>query len=168
MREKIGEVAHIFISPRQGNLEHPEENRIIELDSVRVVENGFEGDRYSGSGETPGFWQVVDQKLPAEKRKVRDGSGLSLEDLEEENLRNGTNLEPIDTRRNLAFKGISKVQRLIGETLQIGDSVWEIPGDCNSCNRPSKLSGKPGYEKHKEAGGIRMKVKETGEIKKGD
>ncbi|QQG42106.1 MAG: hypothetical protein HYV90_02200 [Candidatus Woesebacteria bacterium] len=164
--ERIGRLTAIYISPEAGDYENPVPMQ--EVDEVEVIETGLKGDRYSKDG---GFWQVADQKRPPEKRKLRGVSGFSREDLEKGNLLNDTNIEPIDTRRNFEIEGVGDIQQLIGRTIQIGETVQiDLTGDCDSCNRPSRLSGKSGYEKHGKLGGVRgmPRKDKLGVVKKDD
>lgn len=141
---------------------------MVEIDEALVVKTGIEGDVYA---EGNGTWQIADRKKPLEKPKDRAISCLSLQDLKKGNMQYGTSLEPIDTRRNFVFDGPNNIQQYIGRTIQIGKTVQiRLTDDCDSCSRPSKLSGKAGYEKHGKLGGVRgVPIEGTpGKVKKGD
>jgi MOSC domain-containing protein YiiM len=162
--ERIGRVKAIYITPEQGNLDNPVSMQ--ELESVQVIEGvGLVGDRYASGN---GFWQNADNKKPVEKRKIRQISLISAEDIRSGNEENRTNIEESDTRRNIVVEGIENLQQFIGKNLVVGESEISVTGDCDACNRPSKMAKKDGFEKFGKRGGIRGKVNKTGLIRKND
>ena len=159
--ERIGIVEALFVSPQQGNLDNPTQMEAQE--KVVVIPDGIEGDRYATG---TGFWQGVDSKKTPGKRKQRAISIISADDIEDGNRENGTNINPVDTRRNIVIRGVKNLQQYIGRDLHIGEVVLYVSDDCDACNRPSKIARKDGFEKFGRKGGVRAVPVKTGPINK--
>ncbi len=142
MAERFGAfVKSIYICPEKGA---PMEK----LDQVRAIPGlGLEGDRYT-KGE--GFWQTVKNPRSA----FRHISLILYSDIE------NSGFEENETRRNLVISGEINLAELIGREFEVGEVRMRGAEICTPCNRPSKLSGKEGFEKifKDEKGGLRAEI----------
>ncbi len=123
-----------------------------------IAHSGLYGDRYS-LDIRDGFWQKTG-KYP---HRVRQVSIFQTTDLA------GTGFSGIHTRRNIELSGPLDLRSLLNRQFRLGNVLFEGVWECDPCNRPSKISGMPGYEKlDKEKGGIRAKILEGDILKLGD
>ena len=153
----LGKLIEIYISPQQGQ-------PMQRLASVSAIQGeGLEGARYA-TGD--GFWQTA--KNP--RNAVRHVSLISLSNILKANSELDTNIEPSDTRRQLLIDAEIDLKSLIGQEFSIGDVRMRGTEECEPCSRPSKLSGKLGFENFKKigGGGLRAEILSSGEIKEGD
>lgn len=80
----------------------------------------------------------------------------------------GSGFKYADTRRNIITVGV-ELMWLIGREFQIGDARMRGVKYCDPCERPSKLSGKPGFKKaFHDRGGLVAEVLEGGMIEWGN
>lgn len=118
-----------------------------------IEKAGLENDRYATK---KGYFQNV----PKPRVTHRDVSLISAAAIE------NSGFQEEETRRNIVVNTTMNLTDLIGERFKIGQAVLEGTEDCTPCERPSNLSGKPGFAKAFHGkGGIRAKVIESGEIK---
>jgi MOSC domain-containing protein YiiM len=132
--------------------------------SVRAIQGvGLEGDRYA-TGD--GFWQTVKNPRVA----IRHVSLISRNNILKANAELGTAIEASDTRRQLLIDADIDLRTLIKQEFSIGKVPMRGTEECEPCNRPSELSGKPGFETLKEigGGGLRAEILSSGEIREGD
>lgn len=138
-------VVAIFISPEAGA---PMES----VDSVMALKGrGLEGDRYaSGEGSF--------NKEKIGNRQVTLINSIFFE---------GMNFEYKDSRRNIVTEGV-ELMYLIGREFKIGDAIFKGVKYCDPCQRPSNLSGKPGFrDAFLDRGGLVAEIIESGSISVG-
>lgn len=162
---KIGEVISINTSPKMGEAMQPQS--VIPV----IKDKGIVGDRYeNGTGAySKAKRENVPLELNQERRIIRDVSLIAVEAIEEANTENKTTFTFDDTRRNILVSGIEDLRSLIGVEFWIGGVAMLGIEACDPCDRPSKLSGKPGFnEAFQNRGGLRARVLEDGEIRIND
>ena len=94
---------------------------------------------------------------------------IAEEAIAEANRLAGTDFNFEDTRRNLLVRGIEDLRELIGVVFEIGGVRLLGIEACDPCDRPSKLSGKPGFnEAFQQRGGLRARVLNDGTFGVGD
>lgn len=145
-----GYVFRIFIAPAAGAPMH-------EVKEVRAIPGkGLDGDRYK---DGRGSWSKT-------REAARDLSLISQEAIERANEGREVPFTPEDTRRNIVVSlGVDALNALLGRTFLIGDVVVYGAELCDPCQRPSKLSGKPGFkEAFDGVGGLRVRVVFEGRI----
>lgn len=150
----------IFIAPDKGL-------PMQRLDEVQAIAGvGLEGDRYAAG---IGAWSGVQRKG---QDVIRHVTLFSAEVVGEANIgkraRGEPEFRPEDTRRNLLVAGIN-VNGLVGQEFSIGQVRMRGAELAEPCARPSKLSGKPGFqEAFENGGGIRAEILSTGQMRAGD
>lgn len=143
-----GKVTHIFIARQAGD-------PMLAVAEVVALENaGLQGDRYVGE---KGSWsksrKPVKRHVTLIEKEVIDRVGTLL---------------PQDTRRNIVVSNF-QLNGLIGKIFIVGGVKMLGVELCDPCQRPSKLSGKPGFEEDfKNYGGLRAQILNTGVIKVDD
>jgi len=152
----VGRVEGIFIAESAG------EEMVELIRASLIVGVGILGDRYAlGTG-------AYSRSMPKKKREL---SIISINDIEGANRILGPNkgFPPQKTRRNLIISGFKLNESLVGKVMEIGQSARvRITGGCPPCNRPSKLSGIPGFKKaFAERGGVRAEILVGGVIRVG-
>ena len=146
-----GQIVGIFISGAAGAA-------MQSLDQVRAIAGaGLEGDRYE-AGE--GFMSA------------RRGGGLELtlveaEALAELSLENGVEITAVDSRRNLATRGV-RLNDLVDREVQIGNVTIRGVRLCEPCARIEKLVGKPFVKPMLHRAGLRADIIQSGTIRVGD
>ncbi len=142
---QIGKVDFISIRPERKTLP-------IILEKVNIsIENGLEGDHYSGSSRKR---QVT--LIQAEHLKVVAS------------LLGKDKIDPLLTRRNMVVSGVNLLA-FKNMQFQIGTEViLEMTGDCHPCSQMETNFGEGGYNAMRGHGGITAKVIQGGEIKIGD
>ncbi len=141
-----GKVVAICISPVAGG-------PMQLVNEVRAFEGmGLQGDRYcTGQGSF--------NKGNQGRRQVTFINGIFFKD---------TGFEYVDSRRNIVVEGVELIW-LIGKYFSIDDAKFLGVKYCDPCDRPSKLSGKPGFkEAFYDRGGLVAEVFCTGLIRVGD
>ncbi|MEZ4963208.1 MAG: MOSC domain-containing protein [Saprospiraceae bacterium] len=142
--------------PQTGKVEwvgvRPERRGTVrEVEAVTVhVENGLEGDHYSG---TNGKRQVT---LIQAEHLATMASILEKEQI-----------DPGLTRRNIVVSGINLLA-FTDQQFQIGEAILEMTGQCHPCSRMEENLGKGGYNAMRGHGGITASVVKGGTIKVGD
>jgi MOSC domain-containing protein YiiM len=150
----LGKVLRIFIA----------EDKALPMQEVpqaRAIPGfGLEGDRYAVNR---GAWSN------SKREAVRQVTLFSFEDLFLSNLMfEVPRFTAQDTRRNIMVTGIL-LNDLVGREFLVGEVRMRGIELCDPCERPSKLSGKPGFEKaFATRGGIRAEVLTDGLIRPGD
>ncbi len=150
---KKGEVLAIYICADKGE-------PMQQLDEVKAIANkGLEGDRYeTGKGAYSQSKRVT----------VRQVSLIELEAIVGANADFGTDFTVEDTRRNILTKNVD-LNELVGVEFIVGGVAMLGIELCTPCDRPSKLSGKPGFnEAFTNRGGLRAQILEDGVITVGD
>ena len=130
------------------------------LEITALAGMGLEDDRYATQ---TGSWSKT-------KPETRDVSLISIEAFARAKGLYGVNILPRESRRNILVSlGIDELNALVGKLFYPGDAVFEGTELCTPCNRPSKLSGKPGFmSAFNGTGGIRARVVTSGIIRIGD
>lgn len=143
---KKGRVVGIFISPAAGG-------EMMEVDKAfAIAGKGLLGDRYcDGKGswnkDKPGRRQVTLMNA-----RFFTGSGFTF----------------ADSRRNIFTEGV-ELMRLIGTEFTVGAVRMRGVKYCYPCDRPSALSGKPGFAQvFQDCGGLIAEIVEGGVFKVDD
>lgn len=141
-----GTVMAICISPNRGG-----PMKLVDLVEA-IVGAGLSGDRYCiGEGSF--------NKGNVGKRQVTLMNAIFFK---------GTEFNYTDSRRNLFVEG-TELMYLIGKEFTIGEVRMRGLKYCDPCDRPSKLSGKPGFkENFHDRGGLVAEILTGGIIKMGD
>lgn len=131
---------------------------VAEAEAVRG--QGLRGDRYV---DGRGTWSRVLRPWV-----VRHISLIEVEALEAANSELERPFFPEDTRRNILTRGVS-LNALVGREFMLGAVRVRGVELCDPCERPSKLSGKPGFRwAFTGRGGLRVEVLTSGAIRPGD
>lgn len=161
----MGEILALQTSSKMGL---PMESQTV----VSLVEDkGIAGDRYENG--TGAYSKAPRKNVPPELNQdrdiIRDVSLIAVEAIQAANQEFGTDFDFADTRRNMLVQGIEDLTSLIGVIFTIGGVAMLGIEACDPCDRPSKLSGKPGFNQAFQGrGGLRARVLSDGEIKVGD
>ena len=126
---------------------------------VAIAGAGLEGDRYAN-------------QLGSFSDRLREDRGREVTFIASEAIAaaaeaTGTDFSPIESRRNITTTGVA-LNDLIGTRFRVGGAVIEAAAPCLPCTWLEELSGKPVMRHLLDAGGIRCRVIETGEIRLGD
>jgi len=128
------------------------------LAQAKLVEGvGIEGDRYATGKGTY-------SSRPSEDRQV---TLIELETLEAIRRDHGITLEPSETRRNLATRGVP-LNHLVGRSFSVGDAVLfgcrlNVP-----CMYLQELLGKPVYAPLLNRSGLNCRIVRGGVLRPGD
>lgn len=118
---------------------------------------GIEGDRYANG---TGAWSKAGDV-------IRHVTIISGEEIRAANRAHKTTFAIWDIRRNIVVSDFD-VYQLIDNNFRIGDVELRGVAVCDPCDRPSKLSHKPGFkEVFENGGGIRAEVLSSGIIQVG-
>lgn len=162
---KKAEVVSIQISSSMGQ---PMQN----LHKAKLIKDkGIEGDRYQkGNGAYSNAKRFnVPPELNQDRKIIRDVTLISANAIQAANAESGSGFTFEDTRRNILVDEIEDLRALIGVYFWIGSVQFFGIEACDPCERPSKLSGKPGFnEAFQCRGGLRARVMKDGEINVGD
>ena len=140
-----GKVVYIFVARQAGD------PMLAMAEVVAMADIGLEGDRYASD---KGSWSK--SKKPVKRH-------VSL--IEQEVIDRIGTLSPQDTRRNIVVRNFP-LNGLIGKEFIVGHTRMLGVELCDPCQRPSKLSGKPGFETDfKNYGGLRAEILSNGIIK---
>lgn len=149
---EVGIVQSIFVAPDAGEP--------MEFTDAAMVEAGIGiiDDRYAlGKG-------VFSQSKP----KIRHVTLFEEEALEEANRERAVPFRPSDTRRNIMTYGV-QLNNLVGKKFLVGSIAMRGTELCHPCERPSRLTGTPGFrERFNDRGGLRAEVLDSGLIVIGD
>jgi MOSC domain-containing protein YiiM len=131
---------------------------IRSLPEVRAVPGrGLEGDRYyapegDASGTTNPDRQVTLIETEALEALARDY---------------GVEMEPGETRRNVATRGVA-LNHFVGRRFRVGDSTLLGIRLCEPCGYMERLSGKAARPGLVHRGGLRAQILTEGRIRVGD
>ena len=148
-----GKVHGIFISFSKGT------SMIRQSKVVAYRGKGLCGDRY--------FLEV--EALPRiEGKPNRQVTLISIEAIWEANSQANRRFEPSETRRNIVTSGID-LNQLVDKEFYMGKILMRGTSLCDPCDRPSKLSDKPGFKKlFQNRGGLCAEILLSGVIFVGD
>lgn len=143
-----GRVVAIFLASEAGS-------PMNEVGRVKAVAGrGLAGDRYA-KPDGDGSWN----KGRSGNRQVTLINGVFFRD---------SDFTPADSRRNIVVEGI-ELMSLIGKEFEMGGVRMRGVKYCEPCDRPSKLSGKPGFrEAFHDRGGLIAEVLVGGTFSVGD
>ena len=138
-------VVSIFIAPAKG----APMQQVSE--AYAVPGRGLLGDRYEAG---TGAWSKT------RDGEVRDITLISQNAIDRANASRDTPFLPEDTRRNIVVSiGAEELNALLGRQFLVGDVAVYGAEPCDPCDRPSKLSGKPGFKQALTGmGGLRVRV----------
>lgn len=145
-----GHVLKIFVASEAGA-------QMLEVREAKALPGrGLVGDRYETRS---GSWSKT-------REAVRDLSLISQEAIERANENREEPFTAEDTRRNIVVSvGVEALNALLGQDFLIGYVLVRGAELCDPCQRPSKLSGKPGFkEAFAGMGGLRVQVISEGTI----
>ena len=130
----------------------PERREPVQVvDAIEVSESkGILGDHYSGQSGNRHVTLIQAEHLPVV-------AALTGHDT----------LDPALLRRNIVVSGLNLLA-LKDQTIQIGDTVLEITGQCHPCSKMETTLGPGGYNAVRGHGGMTAKVVRGGEIRVGD
>ncbi len=152
----LARVHCIFIAPSKGK-------PMQDIERVLAVEGaGLSGDRYEIN---KGAWSTSARQIP------RHATLITLEAIVAANAELKVPFLLSETRRNIVIQDISpeELNELVGKEFMVGRALVRGVERCDPCSRPSKLCGKPGFEKaFQDQGGIRIEILHTGFIEIGD
>ena len=147
---------------------------VSQTSAVLIADMGIEHDRYAtGLGA---FSKSTRANVPPELNQgrpvIRDVSFISKQAILAANAARRTLFPNLldesaftfaDTRRNFELNYEGDIRELIGVFFQIGSVVFLGIEPCDPCDRPSTISGKPGFKESFDGrGGLRARVVEGG------
>ena len=142
---QVGKVNFISVRPERKTLPN-----ILEKVNISV-ENGLEGDHFSGRSR---------------KRQVTLIQAEHLNVVA--SILGKDKIDPLLTRRNIVVSGVNLLS-FKNMQFQVGDDViLEMTGACHPCSQMETNFGEGGYNAMRGHGGITAKVIQGGEIKIGD
>ncbi len=141
---QTGKVEWVSIRPER-------RGEVKALESVLVsIENGLEGDHYSGTSSKRQVTLIQAEHLSAVASILKQEK-----------------IDPALTRRNIVVSGINLLA-FADQQFQIGEAILEMTGPCHPCSRMEENLGEGGYNAMRGHGGITAKVVNGGTIKIGD
>ena len=152
--ENIKDLFNVFPQPgrvewlgvRPQRREPPEVVQEIEVSPKK----GILGDHYSGQSGNRDVTLIQAEHLPVV-------AALTGRDT----------LDPGVLRRNIVVSGLNLLA-LKDQTVQIGDAVLQITGQCHPCSKMEIALGPGGYNAMRGHGGMTAKVIQGGKIRVGD
>lgn len=146
-----GTVVRIHIAPERAA-------PIRSVEAVRAVPGrGLEGDRYFGPGGAASGKTNPDREVTL----------IETEALEALDREYGVEMEPGETRRNLATRGVA-LNHLVGRRFRVGAATLEGIRLCEPCGYMERLSGKAVRPGLVHRGGLRAQILTEGLIRVGD
>ena len=131
---------------------------MVSVDSVRAVPGrGLEGDRYFSKA---GTWSAKD----GADREITLIESEAIEALRRDY---GIELEPKESRRNVATRGVA-LNHLVGKQFRIGETTVLGLRLCEPCGYMEKMSGLPVRPGLVHRGGLRAQIVTGGRICVGD
>ena len=119
---------------------------------------GIEGDRYCAGADRP----------PQKHGPDREITLVEIEALEALRREYDVNLAAVETRRNVATRGVP-LNHLVGRAFRVGGALLRGVRLCEPCGHLEKLTGQPKLrEGLKHRGGLRAEVLDGGVIRVGD
>jgi MOSC domain-containing protein YiiM len=148
---KLGEVLSIQISPDfEGSLRSVER---VEVEAGR----GLVGDRFHRqAGEHP------EKHVPD-----REVTLIEIEALEALARESGIEMSPLESRRNLATRGVA-LNHLVGREFRVGGVLLYGTGLCEPCRHLEKMTGKNVRAGLVHRGGLCARIISGGAISTGD
>jgi MOSC domain-containing protein YiiM len=152
--DNIKDLFDVF--PRPGRVEwigiRPERREPVEVvNSIEVSEKkGITGDHYSGQSGNRHVTLIQAEHLPVV-------AALTGRD----------QLDPALLRRNIVVSGLNLLA-LKDHSIQFGDVVLQITGQCHPCSKMEITLGPGGYNAMRGHGGMTAKVIKGGVIRVGD
>ncbi len=122
-----------------------------------VAGRGLAGDRYHASAGT-------DSNVPEPGREVTLVEAEVLEALQSDF---GVHMEPGETRRNIATRGVS-LNDLVGREFRVGQVTLRGVELCEPCAHITRLAGKIALRGLVHRGGLRADIVRGGIIRVGD
>ena len=142
-----GKVEFIYISPKHGD-------PTISVEQVHAVPGlGLEGDRHFGSANTR-------NKPPGEGREI---TLIEIEAIEAMQHKDGIQLTPNQTRRNIITRGLS-LNELVGRELIIGEIRLRGVRLCEPCQYLAKRTNLRIFPAMVHRGGLRAEILSDGII----
>ena len=127
------------------------------VDEVRAIAGvGLEGDRYAR-----GLGHYNDARVS------RDLTFVEAEVIEELARRQGIQLAPGETRRNITTRGV-RLDDLLGRRFRVGEVLCEGTRLCEPCRYLAELTGKPLVRALVHRGGLRADILRGGALYRGD
>lgn len=128
------------------------------VDEVRALPGrGLEGDRYFLRAGTYSPKEGVDREITL----------IETEALEALLRDYGVALEPAETRRNVATRGVP-LNHLVGRVFRVGEATARGLRLCEPCSHMERLSGKRIRAGLVHRGGLRAQILTEGRIRVGD
>jgi len=128
------------------------------VDRVRAIAGaGLEGDRYASTSGT----------YSADARSDRHLTLVEAEQIEALAERDGIELAPGETRRNVTTRGI-RLNELVGRRFRVGSVECEATRLCEPCQYLTDTIGKPILKPLAHRAGLRAIILTDGEIGIGD
>lgn len=128
------------------------------VDSAHAVPGrGIEGDRYYSKSGTYSRKDGADREITL----------IESEAIEALQRDYGLRVEPKETRRNVATRGVA-LNHLVGRRFRVGDAVLRGLRLCEPCGHLEQLSGKPMRAGLVHRGGLRAEILTEGVIRIGD
>jgi MOSC domain-containing protein YiiM len=125
---------------------------MISLETVRIdLDNGIEGDRFSGSSGNPRQVTLVQKEHLAVIAACL----------------NRESIPPLLLRRNIVVSGINLLA-LKDKIFSIGDATLEFSGLCHPCSKMEHQLGAGGYNAMRGHGGITARVRKAGMVRLND
>ena len=128
------------------------------VEEIRALPgHGLEGDRYFRRTGTYSATDGADRELTL----------IEIEAIEALRRDYGVDLEPAETRRNVATRGVA-LNHLVGRVFRVGSTTARGIRLCEPCSHVEKLAGKrirPGLV---HRGGLRAEILSEGTIRVGD
>ncbi|MEM8844517.1 MAG: MOSC domain-containing protein [Pseudomonadota bacterium] len=152
---KIAELKNHF--PKKGTVEwigvrSRRDHALTVINTVLAIQDhGLEGDRSSKSCGGRRQVTLFQAEYLSVLNLLNSGSTISYEAL----------------RRNIVVSGIN-LNALINQTINIGQSIFEITGFCHPCSKMEKLFGEGAYNVLRGHGGLTAKIIKSGEIAVGN
>jgi MOSC domain-containing protein YiiM len=122
-----------------------------------VAGRGLEGDRYYANAGTS-------SRVPEPGREVTLVETEALEALERDL---GVQMEPGETRRNIATRGVH-LNDLVGQEFRVGEATLRGVELCEPCVHITGLAGKNALRGLVHRGGLRADIVRGGTIRVGD
>lgn len=128
------------------------------VDEVRAVpKRGLEGDRYFAEAGT----------YSNQPGSGRDVTLIEIETIEALARDYGIELDPKDSRRNIATRGIA-LNHLVGREFKVGEVLLRGSRLCDPCSHLEKLTAKGVMRGLIHRGGLRAEILTDGTIRVGD
>lgn len=146
-----GFVVSIHVAPSAGAAMTP-------LRAVRAVPGrGLEGDRYFAKIGTYSAKDGADREVTLVETEAVEALARDY----------GISIEPEETRRNVATRGIA-LNHLVGRRFRVGEVVLAGLRLCEPCGYMEKACGKAVRQGLVHRGGLRAQIVAPGEIRVGD